>query len=47
MRIDSGEYSFLLEGTQVTIDYRQTGRQTRDLLIFIRFEKYRLPIAIA
>ena len=39
MRIDSGEYSFLLEGTQVTIDYRQTGRQTRDLLIFIRFEK--------
>ena len=36
MRIDSGEYSFLLEGTQVTIDYRQTGRQTRDLLIFIR-----------
>ena len=31
MRIDSGEYSFLLEGTQVTIDYRQTGRQTRDL----------------
>ena len=23
----------------MTIDYRQTGRQTRDLLIFIRFEK--------
>ena len=39
MRPDSGEYSFLLEGTAVTIDYRQTGRQTRDMLIFIRFEK--------
>lgn len=39
LRTDSGQYSFLLEGTRVTIDYRQTGRKTRDQLIFIRFEK--------
>ena len=38
VRQDSGRYSFVLEGTRVSIDYRQTGRQTRDLLVFIRFE---------
>lgn len=35
---DSGQYTFVLEGTSVSIDYRQTGRDTRDLLVFIRFE---------
>ncbi|MEE1034827.1 MAG: S8 family peptidase [Agathobacter sp.] len=34
----SGKYDFLLEGTKVTIDYRRTGRSTRDLLAFIRME---------
>ena len=34
----SGKYDFLLEGTKVTIDYRLTGRLTRDLLAFIRME---------
>ena len=34
----SGAYEFLLEGTKVTIDYRLTGRSTRDLLVFIRME---------
>lgn len=36
---EGGTYTFLLEGTTITIDYRQSGRNTRDLLIFIRFSR--------
>ena len=37
VKAESGEYSFLLEGTKVDIQYRLTGRISRDLLIFVRF----------
>lgn len=34
----SQTYSFLFEGTRLTIDYRDAGRTKRDQLIFLRFE---------
>jgi hypothetical protein len=33
----SQKYSFLFEGTSLTIDYRDAGRRRRDQLIFMRF----------
>lgn len=33
-----GEHTFVFERTRVTIDYRSSGRDRRDLLIFIRLE---------
>lgn len=33
------EYSFVLEGTSVEIDYRSVGRTRGDQLVFVRFEK--------
>jgi hypothetical protein len=34
---ESGSYSFLFEGTQLTIDYRYAGRTRRDQLVYLRF----------
>lgn len=36
---DSMEHVFIFENTTVTIDYNYTGRQTRDMIIFVRFTK--------
>ena len=36
---DSMEHVFIFENTTVSIDYNYTGRQTRDLIIFVRFTK--------
>ena len=33
------EYSFVLEGTNVEIDYRSVGRTRGDQLVFVRFDK--------
>lgn len=33
------EYSFVLEGTRVEIDYRSVGRTRGDQLVFVRFDK--------
>ena len=32
-----GDYQFLFEGTRLSIDYRNVGRNRRDLLIYLRF----------
>ncbi len=34
----SGSHRFIFEGAKVTIDYRSSGRDRRDLLVFIRVE---------
>lgn len=34
---DSGNYSFLFEGTGLSIDYRYAGKNRRDQLIYLRF----------
>jgi hypothetical protein len=34
---ESGKYSFLFEGTRLTIDYRYAGRTRRDQLVYLRF----------
>lgn len=36
---DHQEYSFVLEGTRVEIDYRSVGRTRGDQLVFVRFDK--------
>ncbi len=36
---DSMEHVFIFENTTVSIDYNYSGRQTRDLIIFVRFTK--------
>lgn len=33
------EYSFVLEGTQLTVDYRIVGRRSANQLIYLRFER--------